>query len=290
MPALDGWKEAAFVGYFGPIGLSCHDSQALSLADDPGVGTLYWTSEALEYLPDTPNRQHLREVLMPINYFLIVFSVLVHGTSIGFFQATRSVVGKGHPEPQDDPPIPIRPGADIYISASNLQSRGDLELSRTSTRRQSAREYLSRHISIPNQGDNRPSAYRSQLDLALERSNTRRASARDYLDRTITIDPEAYNIDRRDSMDDPKSLKSPVRSRTRSPPPPIRTTSNLSMQRTDTDPVSATSGHSGNGSGNRISRLDWIRRGKMARGEPISDEEESSPVERQRSVNASNRV
>jgi hypothetical protein len=267
------------------------------LTNLPGVGTLYWTSEALEYLPDTPNRQHLREVILPINYFLIVFSVLVHGTSIGMFQASRSIVGKGHPEPKDEPPIPIRPGADIYISASNLHSRGDLSLSRTSTRRQSAREYLSRHISIPNQGDGRPSAYRSQLDLALERSNTRRASARDYLDRTITIDSPALDADQRDSEDDPKSPKFPIRSRTRSPPPPIRitsnpppirTTSNLSIPRTNTDPVSASSGHSG--SSHRVSRLDWMRRGKMARGEPISDDEESVSGERQKLGNASDRV
>lgn len=277
MPALDGWKEAAFVGYFGPIGVFPYPTLS-PLSDRLGVGTLYWTSEALEYLPDTPNRQHLREVLLPINYFLIVFSVLVHGTSIGMFQASRSIVGKGHPEPKDDPPIPIRPGADLYISASNRHSRGDLALSRTSTRRQSAREYLSRHISISNQGDARPDAYRSQLDLALERSNTRRASARDYLDRTITIDPEAFDADYRERDDDQKSPKSPVSGRTRSPPPPIRTTSNatptrttsnLSIPRTDTDPASATSGLSGFSSG--ASRLDWIRRGKMARGEPVSD-------------------
>lgn len=259
------------------------------MAKDSGVGTLYWTAEALESLPDTPNRRHLRNVLTPITYFLILLSVLVHGTSIGFFQATRSFMGKGHPEPQDDPPIPIRPGAEIYISASNIQSRNELTLSRTSTRRQSAREYLSRHVTIPNHGDNRPNAYRSQLDLALERSNTRRASARDYLDRSVTIDPEAYNLDR-DSMNDPKSLKIPVRSRTRSPPPTTRTTSDQSIQRSDIGPTSATSGHTENGRSNRVSRLDWIRRGKMARGELVSDEEESSPMERRRSLSASDRV
>jgi len=210
------------------------------------------------------------------------------------FQASRSIVGKGHPEPNDDPPIPIRPGADLYISASNMHSRGDLSLSRTSTRRQSAREYLSRHISIPNQGDTRPSAYRSQLDLALERSNTRRASARDYLDRTVTIDSAALDDDQRHSEDDPKSLKYPFRARTRSPPPPTRitsnpapicTTSNLSIPRTNTDPVSTASGSS-----HRVSRLDWIRRGKMARGEPVSDEEESLSEERQKESNASDNV
>jgi len=267
------------------------------LTDLSGVGTLYWTSEALEYLPDTPNRQHLREVLLPINYFIIVFSVLVHGTSIGFFQASRSIVGKGHPEPKDDPPIPIRPGADIYISASNLHSRGDLSLSRTSTRRQSAREYLSRHYSIPSQGEAGPNAYRSQLDLALERSNTRRASARDYLDRTITINPAALDADDRDSEDEPKSPRSPSRAGTRSPPPPTRimsdppamsTTSNLSIARTNTDPVNE--GKEQSGSNRRASRLDWVRRGRIARGEPISDEERSVSGEMEPRGHASDRV
>jgi hypothetical protein len=164
-----------------------------------------------------------------------------------------------------------------------------LSLSRTSTRRQSAREYLSRHISITTQVEARPSAYRSQLDLALERSNTRRASARDYLDRTVTIDPEAYGHGVRESMDDPKTPTSSMRVRTQSPPPPRRRDSNLSIQRTETEPVSISSGKSG-ASTNRIPRLDWIRRGKLARGEPVSDEEETGTLGHQRSRNASDNV
>lgn len=282
MPALSGWKEAAFVGYFGPIGeLSIFLPP--SSADHRGVGTLYWTSEALEYLPDTPNRQHLREVILPINYFLIVFSVLVHGTSIGIFQGTRSVVGKGYPEPKDDPPIPSRPGAEVYIAVSNLQSRGDLSLSRTSTRRQSARDYLSRHLSIPEQGDPRSNAYRSQLDLALERSNTRRASARENLDRTVTLDARSFDAASRCREEESKSPRSPIRSRTRSPPATTGTTSNLSISHTDT----VNSGR--RGSSTRRPRLDWVRRGKMARGMPMSDEE-SSPMERVEVENTSDKT
>jgi hypothetical protein len=161
-------------------------------------------------------------------------------------------------------------------------------LSRTSTRRQSAREYLSRHISIPNQGNERADAYRSQLDLALERSNTRRASARDYLDRTITIDPDAYSGTVRDSLGDPKSPTFSTRSRTRTPPPPIRTNSNLTIPRTDTEPVSIRSAHSGSSS--RVPRLDWIRRGKMARGDPLSDDDDSAQPNKQPSKDSSDKV
>jgi hypothetical protein len=263
LPCLDGWKEAAFVGYFGPI----------------GVGTLYWTSEALEYLPDTERRAHLREVLMPINYFLIVFSVLVHGTSISFFQASRTVIGKGHPKPKDDPPIPIRPGADLYITPSRAPSRGDLSLSRVSTRRQSAREYLARHISIPSLGDARPDQYRSQLDLALERSNTRRQSARD-LDRTATLSP---SLDaERDSDEGPKF---PMSGRSRTFSQPAHMEGSHSIERSRTQPVPptiqltsvtpTTSDTAGLGSSAaaRKQRRDWLRRGRIARGEAVGDEE-----------------
>lgn len=47
----------------------------------PGVGTLYWTTEALEALPHN-DRSRLREVLMPVTFFLILISVVIHGFSI----------------------------------------------------------------------------------------------------------------------------------------------------------------------------------------------------------------
>lgn len=238
--------------------------------------------------------------------------MLIHGTSISLFQATRSAVGKGHPELKDDDPIPIRPGADIYISPSHLQSRNDL--SRTTTRRQSAREYLSSHIALPSAGAARPAAYRSQLDLALERSNSRRTSAREYLERTRTISPEDYDASIRrqeshDDDDDPKvnqlSLPSRTRSRTRSPTAPARRRSSNSVSNTNSlEPVSSetphhvreNSGNSASGNSNRASRIDWIRRGRLARGKPVSDNDDddadgsASLATGERSGDASNRV
>lgn len=286
---MKSWKEAAFVGYFGPIG-KLSTAVIISGADHyTGVGTLYWTSEALEYLPETPNRQHLREVLLPINYFLIVFSVLIHGSSISIFQASRSIIGKGHPEPTGDDPIPIRPGADIYISPSHIHSRNDLSISRTTTRRQSAREYLSSHVTLPSAGAAaRPDSYRSQLDLALERSNSRRTGgARDYLERARTISQEDYDaaLHREDSKDDdPKTDELSLTPRATSLPTSHRSRSSNSISHADSaEPVTSesseqhvrvNSGGSTSGNGRRASRLDWIRRGRLARGEPVSEDEE----------------
>jgi len=199
---------------------------------------------------------HLREVLLPINYFLIIFSVLVHGTSISIFQGTRSALGKGHPAPKDDDPIPIRPGADIYISRA--QSRGDrgadLSLTRTSTRRQPAKEYLSRHISIPS-ASIRGDQYRSQLDLALERVSTRRQTAKEYLGTTdLSLSPDgtgrAFDMGSMDE-DDLKFPRAAVRRRSR-----------------------GEEGISGSPAESRNSDAEWIRKGMMARGEPLDGDRE----------------
>lgn len=125
----------------------------------------------------------------------------------------------------------------------------------------------------------------------MERSNTRRASARDYLERSVTIGPDSYVNAVGDDMDDSKTPNPPIRIRTQSPPRPSRRDSDLSIRRTETDPVSATSGNSGS-SNRRVSRLDWIRRGKLARGEPGGDDdyEEADSVIHQMTASASDRV
>lgn len=221
------------------------------------MGTLYWTSEALHYLPHSPRRDHLREVLLPINYFLIIFSVLVHGTSISIFQGTRSALGKGHPTPKDDDPIPIRPGADIYISRA--QSRGDrgadLSLTRTSTRRAPAKEYLSRHISIPS-ASGRGDQYRSQLDLALDRVSTRRQTAKGYLSTiNLSLSPDAAEraFDLAGDDEDPKSFIPAARRRSR-----------------------GEEGMPGSAADCRSSQAEWIRKGRKVRGEPLDGDRERS--------------
>lgn len=246
------------------------------------MAALFWTSEALHQLPHNGSREHLREVLLPIVYFLIVFSILVHGTTISIYQGTRSLLGKGHPKPTDDDPIPIRPGADLYIArAQSRASRGDLSLSRTSTRRQPAREYLSRHISIPSSGPARPDEYRSQFDLALERSSTRRQSARDFLSPTISIDPDLVSprtLSRNGDVDQDAETDDKNDSARGIPLSSVR-------RRKSSVDDEVNPGASSPPVGGRSAQSEWIRKGRMARGEVVDDDTRS-----RRSLDPSDRV
>ncbi|TXT11265.1 hypothetical protein VHUM_02016 [Vanrija humicola] len=64
IPALATWPEAAFAGYFGPI----------------GVGAVYYVQVALREIPDDGSRDHL--VILPVVYFMVMTSVVVHGVTI----------------------------------------------------------------------------------------------------------------------------------------------------------------------------------------------------------------
>ncbi|WFD34481.1 hypothetical protein MCUN1_001322 [Malassezia cuniculi] len=66
IPALHDWKEAAFTGWFGPI----------------GVGAIYYIEVALREVPDDDTRTHMREVINPVVLFCVFSSVLTHGITI----------------------------------------------------------------------------------------------------------------------------------------------------------------------------------------------------------------
>ena len=65
------WKEALFMGYFGPI----------------GIGAVFYVEHTrhLFPLPDdalTPEENHLARRMIPVVYWLVFFSIVVHGLSI----------------------------------------------------------------------------------------------------------------------------------------------------------------------------------------------------------------
>ncbi|KAE8221759.1 hypothetical protein CF319_g4934 [Tilletia indica] len=66
IPALSTWKEAAFTGWFGPI----------------GIGAIFYGQVALRELPNDELRRRLREIYNPIILFLVFASVLCHGITI----------------------------------------------------------------------------------------------------------------------------------------------------------------------------------------------------------------
>lgn len=68
---VKSWKEALFMGYFGPI----------------GIGAVYYLEHARHLYPHLPDAEtHEEEDLLramgPVVYFLVLFSIVVHGLSI----------------------------------------------------------------------------------------------------------------------------------------------------------------------------------------------------------------
>jgi len=76
IPALSNWKEAAFTGWFGPI----------------GVGAIFYGQVALRELPNDELRARLREIYNPIILFLVFASVLCHGITIPVAKVGPGVV------------------------------------------------------------------------------------------------------------------------------------------------------------------------------------------------------
>lgn len=66
IPALRDFKESAFAGWFGPI----------------GVGAVFYIQVALKQLPDDGTRDRLRAVYSPLVLFMVFSSVLTHGITI----------------------------------------------------------------------------------------------------------------------------------------------------------------------------------------------------------------
>jgi len=64
MPALKGYGEGAFTGFFGCI----------------GVSAVFYIQVALENIPE--ERTQLRAVIEPVVLFLVLTSVLIHGITI----------------------------------------------------------------------------------------------------------------------------------------------------------------------------------------------------------------
>lgn len=68
---VKNWKEALFMGYFGPI----------------GIGAVFYTEHARHLFPsldhaETHEEENLLRAMGPTVYFLVLFSIVIHGLSI----------------------------------------------------------------------------------------------------------------------------------------------------------------------------------------------------------------
>ncbi|KAI5782576.1 Na(+)/H(+) antiporter 1 [Geopyxis carbonaria] len=68
--SIHTWREALFMGYFGPI----------------GIGAIFYVEHSKHLLPEfasgAEDENSLHEVMTPVVYFLVLSSILVHGLSI----------------------------------------------------------------------------------------------------------------------------------------------------------------------------------------------------------------
>ncbi|RYP66208.1 hypothetical protein DL770_008841 [Monosporascus sp. CRB-9-2] len=73
--AIRSFKEAAFVGHFGPV----------------GVAAIYYSGIVVRYLEERPgelgqSEERLRSAVRPVIYSVVVASIIVHGLSIPFYK------------------------------------------------------------------------------------------------------------------------------------------------------------------------------------------------------------
>ncbi|WVR06563.1 hypothetical protein IAU60_003594 [Kwoniella sp. DSM 27419] len=136
IPDIKTLREAAFVGWFGPM----------------GVGAIFISTLAKTSLPegeaekDTEAVDRLREVILPITTFLVLSSIVTHGLSIPFFSLSRRVHSITYTRSRglsmdargDEPAWTtharrIQPGQQITINRDDDPEEGDLGVRRRDT-------------------------------------------------------------------------------------------------------------------------------------------------------------
>ncbi|KAK7928325.1 hypothetical protein PG985_005323 [Apiospora marii] len=104
-----GWREAVFMGYFGPI----------------GVGAIYYLEHTtillLRVTNPSSSEQALLNAIGPVVYFLALFSILVHGLSIPILNLVYSACGVC---PVTDDAEPLR-RCSVHVATPNNAVPGD---------------------------------------------------------------------------------------------------------------------------------------------------------------------
>ncbi|KAL8994624.1 MAG: hypothetical protein Q9188_007015 [Gyalolechia gomerana] len=88
IPDVKTWREALFAGHFGPIGVGAIFAAILARAELETT-----TTEPLAVLPTDPNSENYLVVLIiwPLTTFLVITSILVHGSSIAVFTLGKRI-------------------------------------------------------------------------------------------------------------------------------------------------------------------------------------------------------
>ncbi|KAL1857764.1 Na+/H+ antiporter [Paecilomyces lecythidis] len=89
IPDIKTWREALFAGHFGPIGVGAVFASILARAELEGADTEPLPQSELPR-PGTSN-YYVVQLIWPITSFLIISSILVHGSSIAVFTLGKRI-------------------------------------------------------------------------------------------------------------------------------------------------------------------------------------------------------
>ncbi|KAL9046482.1 MAG: hypothetical protein Q9214_000691 [Letrouitia sp. 1 TL-2023] len=88
IPDIKTWREALFAGHFGPIGVGAIFAAILARAELETD-----TTEPLSVVPTDPNAENYAviQIIWPLTTFLVITSILVHGSSIAVFTLGKRI-------------------------------------------------------------------------------------------------------------------------------------------------------------------------------------------------------
>ena len=88
IPDVKTWREALFAGHFGPIGVGAIFAAILARAELETD-----TTEPLEVVPTDPDTENylIVQIIWPLTTFLVISSILVHGSSIAVFTLGKRI-------------------------------------------------------------------------------------------------------------------------------------------------------------------------------------------------------
>ena len=88
IPDIKTWREALFAGHFGPIGVGAIFAAILARAELETDTTL-----PLAVVPTDPNTENyaIVQIIWPLTTFLVITSILVHGSSIAVFTLGKRI-------------------------------------------------------------------------------------------------------------------------------------------------------------------------------------------------------
>jgi NhaP-type Na+/H+ or K+/H+ antiporter len=88
IPDIKTWREALFAGHFGPIGVGAIFAAILTRAELETD-----TTTPLAVIPNDPNSHNyaIVQVIWPLTTFLVITSILVHGSSIAVFTLGKRI-------------------------------------------------------------------------------------------------------------------------------------------------------------------------------------------------------